>query len=383
MATRFGSAANTARPIAGVTAVIAAVAVGLAPTTSPVPRLAAASVTYLRGTKIGWTPTDDEYRAFIGRVLAGTDTPANPPESSGNVDYNAGFWPVSHNYIFDLTWNNSVAQGVANLSARNPDGDVIFGMSQGAVVASRYKAAHPDGTGNTFVLVENPSRPNGGVLSRFAGLYIPVLDVSFSGATPDNGDPTVDVARQYDGWADFPTYPLNLLATVNAVMGMIYVHGRTQTELTAADLEAAKAAGNDTMYYQERGNTTYYLIRTPRLPLLMPLNGIAPEAVLDTLDEVLRPLVEQGYDRTDYSTPTTAQLLPPLQPAATSAAAQQSVGRGAPTRAARALTRPTRNNSPARSASAPRAGEQSADSPRNHKRSGPNGAGPAKAARGR
>ena len=146
--------------------------------------------------------------------------------------------PPARGLIFDLTWNRSVAQGVQNVAARNPDGDVIFGLSQGAVVASRYKAANPGGTGNTFVLVENPSRPNGGVLSRFEGLHIPVLDVDFSGPTPDNGDLTIDVARQYDGWADFPTYPLNLLATVNAVMGMIYVHGRTQTELTAAMTES-------------------------------------------------------------------------------------------------------------------------------------------------
>ncbi len=107
-----------------------------------------------------------------------------------------------------------------NLEERNPQGDVVFGLSQGAVVISRYKAAHPEGgTGNTWVLVENPSRPNGGILERFAGLYIPVLDISVSGATPDNGDTTIDVARQYDGWADFPTYPLNFLATANAIAG--------------------------------------------------------------------------------------------------------------------------------------------------------------------
>jgi hypothetical protein len=133
---------------------------------------------------------------------------------------------------------------VAHLEAKDPEGDVVFGNSQGAVVISRYKAAHPEGTGNTFVLVENPSRPNGGILERFAGLYIPILDISLSGATPDNGDTTIDVARQYDGWADFPTYPLNLLATANAIAGMILVHGQTQTELTAAQIEAAKAGGS-------------------------------------------------------------------------------------------------------------------------------------------
>ncbi|WP_167100192.1 PE-PPE domain-containing protein [Mycobacterium sp. DL592] len=301
--------------LTGVTAAVAAVVVGLTPTVSSVPQLAAATVTYLRGTNIGWTPTDAEYRAFIGRVLDGTGTPSDPPTPAGNVDYNAGFWPVSHGLIFDLTWNDSVAQGVANLDARNPTGNVVFGLSQGAVVASQYKAEHPGGTGNTFVLVENPSRPNGGVLARFNGLHIPILNVTFSGATPDNGDPTIDVARQYDGWADFPTRPLNLLATANAVLGMIYIHGRTQTELTAADLAAAKASG-DSMYYQQHSNTTYYLVRTPRLPLLMPLTGVLPESLLNSWDSALRPIIEQGYDRTDYNRPTQAQWVPPAGSAA-------------------------------------------------------------------
>ncbi len=311
--TKFGNRRMTL-PVTGVAAAIAAVAVGLTPTVSTAPVLTAATVDYLRGTNIGWTPTDQEYRAFISRVLDGTDTPADAPVSSGNIPYNAGFWPFSKNFIFDLTWNKSVAQGVKNLENKDPQGDVVFGLSQGAVVISRYKAAHPDGTGNTWVLVENPSRPNGGILERFAGLYIPVLDISVSGATPDNGDTTVDVARQYDGWADFPTYPLNILATANAIAGMILVHGQTQTELTAADIEAAKAGGS--AYYQEHGDTTYYLIRTPLVPILMPLKGIVPDPILGAIDPVLRTFIEMGYDRSDYSKPTKAQLLPgiPLLP---------------------------------------------------------------------
>ncbi|HTY26976.1 MAG TPA: PE-PPE domain-containing protein [Mycobacterium sp.] len=311
-------------PLTGVAAAAVAATLAVTPAVSTAPVLAAASVDYLYGTNIGWTPTDEQYRAFIGQVLQGTATPANPPTPAGNVAYNAGFWPVSHGYLTDLTWNASVAQGVQNLSARNPSGDVVFGMSQGAVVASQYKEQHPEGTGNTFLLVENPARPNGGVLSRFAGLYIPILNVTFTGATPDNGDPTIDIARQYDGWADFPTYPLNLLATVNALLGMAFVHGTTQTQLTAADIEAAKAAGDGSIYYQTHGNTTYYLIPTKRLPLLMPFTGIVPDPILDAVDAPLRALVELGYDRTDYSRPTGAKLLPPIAEVTQSAGAVAS-----------------------------------------------------------
>lgn len=308
---RWGKSMTALRlTLPAVAAVATAVVIASVPATSSAPQLTAATVNYLHGTNTGWVPTDAQYRALIGRVLDGTGTPAAPPTSAGPVPYDAGFWPISNGLIFDLTWNASVAQGVQNLTRRNPEADVIFGLSQGAAVASAYKAQHPGGTGNTFVLVENPNRPSGGVLSLFAGLHIPVLDVSFNGATPDNGDPTIDIARQYDGWSDFPTYPLNILATANALLGMLYVHGQTQTELTAADLEAARDSG-DSRYYQQHGATTYYLIRTPRLPLLMPLSGIVPDPVLNAIDPVVRRFVELGYDRSDYSRPTRAQLRPP------------------------------------------------------------------------
>lgn len=358
MARRRTVTRRVALPVTGVATAVVAVALGLTPTISSAPVLAAATVDYLRGTNIGWTPTDEQYRTFVGQVLAGTGTPADTPTAAGNVAYNAGFWPVSHGYLFDLTWNDSVAQGVQNLGARNPQGDVIFGMSQGAVVASQYKAEHPDGTGNTFILVENPNRPNGGVLSRFAGLYIPILNISFNGATPDNGDTTIDIARQYDGWADFPTYPLNLLATANAILGMVYVHGQTQTELTAADIEAAKAAGG--MYYQQHGDTTYYLIRTPRLPLLMPLSGIVPDPILDAVDPVLRTLVELGYDRTDYSKPTGAQVFPrinqdtPLTAASTESADPTRAETVAPERKTAPRAAASRSQPPATASKAPR-----------------------------
>jgi hypothetical protein len=354
---KFGSR-RLALPVTSVAAVAAAVAVGLTPTVATAPVLTAATVDYLRGTNIGWTPTDQEYRAFVSRVLDGTDTPSDAPASSGLVNYNAGFWPFSNNGIFDLTWNKSVAQGVAHLETRDPEGDVVFGNSQGAVVISRYKAAHPEGTGNTFVLVENPSRPNGGILERFAGLYIPILDISLSGATPDNGDTTVDVARQYDGWADFPTYPLNFLATANAIAGMILVHGQTQTELTAAQIDAAKAGGS--AYYQVHGDTTYYLIRTPLVPLLMPLKGIVPDPILGAIDPVLRTFIEMGYNRTDYSKPTKAQLLPgigllPSLPSLPTATAVKAAAEASSTAAPSTTAATPKANSPKKVGSANKA----------------------------
>ena len=62
-------------------------------------------------------------------------------------------------------------------------------------------------------------------MARFPGLYVPILDLSFDGPAPtDTRFDTVVVTRQYDGFADFPLYPLNAIADVNAVLGFLYVH---------------------------------------------------------------------------------------------------------------------------------------------------------------
>ena len=295
---------------AGV-AVAGAAVIGVAPTLSVSPQLMA-SLHYLRGTNIGNEPTEQQYRDFIGVVLDGTHTP--PPDAPyEKVPYNAGFAPFSHGGFGDLTYNKSVEQGVELLDGQEPaPGDIIFGFSQGAVVASKYKETH---TGNTYVLVENPSRPNGGVMERFKGATIPFLDVTFSGPTPNNGDLTIDVARQYDGWVDFPTYLRNPVAIANALMGIALVHGDTQTELTTADLEAAETAGTDYYQYDADSNTKYYVIKTYPVPLLIPLETFLPAPVIAALDAPLRAFIETAYDRTDYSVPTRATLFKPLRQA--------------------------------------------------------------------
>jgi PE-PPE domain len=294
-----------------------AAVIGLTPTLSASPELLA-TVYYLRGTNIGDEPTDAEYEQFMDRVFNGAGG-ASPATTKVKIPYNAGFWPVSSGGLDDLTYNASVEQGVDLLNEKPVGtGDTVFGFSQGAVAASKYKGEHQD-SGATYVLAENPSRPNGGVMTRFEGLTIPILDITFSGPTPETDDLTIDIARQYDGWADFPTYPLNFLATANAIAGIVYVHGSTQREEDlAADIAGIETdptdPNYDPMYYQEHGNTEYYLIATDRLPLLMPLEGIVPDPILTAADTPLRYVVELGYERGDYSEPTRAGLAPVLNP---------------------------------------------------------------------
>ena len=289
---------------AGV-ALTGALALGAAPTLTSSPQLLAA-LHYLRGTNIGFIPSEQQYEDFISTVIDGSGL--TPPTSYEEVAYNAGFRPFSHGGFADLSYDDSVVQGAQLLADQQAaEGDVIFGFSQGAVAASLYKATH---TGNTYVLVGNPSRPNGGVMQRFRGLTIPFVDVTFSGATPVNGDFTVDVVRQYDGWADFPTYLWNPVAIANAFMGIVLVHGNTQLELTSEDLDLAEQSGSEYYQFDEHSNTAYYVIKTYPVPLLMPFDWL-PDPILAALDAPLRWFIETAYDRTDYSQPLRSRLFAP------------------------------------------------------------------------
>ena len=96
------------------------------------------------------------------------------------------------------------------------------------------------------MLRSNPSRPNGRILERFVGITIPILDITTTGATPTAGAVTYDFARQYDGWADFPAYPLNLLALANAIAGIYYLHGTYESQVDPAVLKRPTPTSSST-----------------------------------------------------------------------------------------------------------------------------------------
>lgn len=283
----------------------------------PAPTQLLAQSLYLRGTKIGsYTDDDGPFVNFSNKVInQATGSPGQLGVDDGDdwmsgdqVEYNGGFWPISKGGLDDLTYGESVEQGLDRLgqriAAENPDETiVVVGYSQSAVILSKYKAETTRGN-IVYVLVSNPARPNGGILSRFRGFTIPVLDIPLSGPAPTTSpgweageDPTTfDVAQQYDGWADFPLYPLNVLATANAVLGIVYLHGNYES---IVDPDTALAPGAAVTDSRTHGDTVYYTVGTDLLPLLRPLEQIGvPKPLLVALDAPLRVLVEQGYDRT-------------------------------------------------------------------------------------
>lgn len=227
-----------------------------------------------------------------------------------------------------LSFDASVAAGIANLdncvrgtacmvterpytrTVTMPLTDpafVVFGYSQSATVASEEKAAliaDPSTASVDFVMLANPNRPNGGIMARLPGFYIPFLGITFKGATATDSSPsapltTVDVVGQYDLISDSPTNPFNLLTMINAIVGYYFVH------LRPLDLGTPELQGQ----YQD---STYYLIPTPTLPILAPITVIPwiGPLIATVLDPPLRVLVESGYNRTiNPGVPTLANPL--------------------------------------------------------------------------
>ncbi|WP_420751440.1 PE-PPE domain-containing protein [Rhodococcus sp. O3] len=289
----------------------------------------------------------------LGGVLRVLEFVLGPPEIWGP---GAPGWPDEPWWklsgLFDRTLNQSLRAGLDDLeqamAAHGNDHLVIYGYSQSAILANMEKRKlaeqYPAGTPAPdvdFVLGGDFNVPNGGFFARFPGLYIPILDWSFDGPEPtDTQFDTVVVTRQYDFFADFPAYPLNLVADVNALLGFFYVHSYP-FDVSLADPAASSA------FQGTHGDTSYYFFPTEDLPLFGPLRTLGvPESAIDVVEPTAREIVEQGYDRSIPPwQPTPARLIPPLDPAKVAAdltaAVREAVG-NAPAVPGRPATGPGR-----------------------------------------
>jgi hypothetical protein len=279
------------------------------------------------------------------------------------VPYIAQFWPIplpGWGGLQGAKWNVSVASGVASLNdayadALETDDDiVIFGYSQGATVASNFKREHADDDPEVlartdYFFIGNPQKANGGFFERFAFLgNVPILDAQFGDPTPtdtctdENGalrTCATDFALQYDGVVDFPQWLLNPLAILNAAAGFEYVHGtylspkgtdpKTETpygysvEEVQHYVEAASAPGGCTpenfCQHVEGSDTNFIVLPARYLPIYQPFidvgDATGTSAIIVPITDLLSPatqtLIETGYNRTDYSQPTPASILPP------------------------------------------------------------------------
>lgn len=244
-----------------------------------------------------------------------------------------------------LTFDSSASQGLQILDnaikqqlAADPSSSVaVLGYSQSAAIASMEMRNLADPLLNPdppradqlgFTLLGNPMNPNGGLFARFAGLNLPSMGMSFPGATPsDTRYPTHIYTIEYDGFADFPQYPINLIADLNAVAGLYYAHP-IYADLDPAALPTGYSIQELPTSPGYVGNTSYYMITGPNLPLLEPLRTIPVigTPLADLLEPNLTTIVNLGYGSLDQGwstgyadTPTEFGVLPQVSPVALAA----------------------------------------------------------------
>jgi PE-PPE domain len=183
------------------------------------------------------------------------------------------------------------------VDAANPV--VVFGYSQSSAMSTfTMEQLQEQGVPSDdvhFVLVGDTAAPNGGLLERFDlpgnDLSVPSFGITFGNPTPADLYPTDIYTLEYDGFADFPQYPIDPLSDLNAFAGMIYEH------LTYLALDPTQIANAIPLETTGDTLTDYYMIPVGDLPLLDPLRLIpfVGNPLADLLQPDMTVLVNLGY----------------------------------------------------------------------------------------
>lgn len=186
----------------------------------------------------------------------------------------------------------AIQQAIADgkVSADNPL--YAFGYSQSSALSGltmqQLASAGVPTDDLHFVLVGDPSTPNGGLYSEFG---LTDIAAGTDDLTPDNLYPTDVYTLEYDPVADFPRYPSDLLSDLNALDGLFYEH--------LAYLGVTPQQISDAIPLETTGDalTSYYMIPSETLPILDPLllTPIIGQPLYDLLEPDTSILVNLGY----------------------------------------------------------------------------------------
>ena len=212
------------------------------------------------------------------------------------------------------------------VSAENPVVDLSYSQSSVATSLVMPQLAQQGVPGDDvhFVLLGDLNNPNGGFDTTFdfpAGntAALNAFDASFGPATPSDLYPTDIYTIEYDGFADFPHYPGNLLSDLNADVGVFLAHF-LYLDITPEQISnAILLPGSEAL--TGAGLTDYYLIPNEYLPILEPLlliPGIG-QPLYDLLEPDTQILVNLGYgsitegwNQGPANVPTTFGLFPDI-----------------------------------------------------------------------
>jgi hypothetical protein len=215
----------------------------------------------------------------------------------------------------DLGFGDSLDQGATDLNnvivpaLQGGNNVAVLGYSQSADVATiemndliNNTPAGVNLNDLSVTLLGDPQSPIGGILDRFqfpdgVGAFslspepqhVPFLDIPLGLATtPTTGIATDTYTGEYDGWADFPQDPTNILGDINALIGIDTVHP-FYPDLTSAQLASAIDVGTV-------GDTNFYDI-PENLPILAFMfdGGPAGQFFGDVFSPFLRLIIDWGY----------------------------------------------------------------------------------------
>ena len=187
--------------------------------------------------------------------------------------------------------NDQIMNAVANGNGKPV---VVAGLSEGTIVIDHelaYLATDPTAPSPSDLLFASFSNPQLGFADTYlpVGTFVPLADYT----TQDMPDTQYDVDvvfHQYDAWANPPDRPWDLLSVVNALVGTRLYHNATAL---AAPSDAELIS---TVHDSLGGTIDTYMIPSSTLPLLEPLQGLGvPENIIDGLNMVLKPIVDEGY----------------------------------------------------------------------------------------
>ena len=100
--------------------------------------------------------------------------------------------------------------------------------------------------------------PMGASLRGSRACYLPILDWHFDGPRrPTPSSTRSSSTGNTTAFADFPLYPINGIAPLNALLGTFYVHPNLHDDSLAAPIRRSSPA-----YQGNHGGTNYYFFET-------------------------------------------------------------------------------------------------------------------------
>jgi hypothetical protein len=285
----------------------------------------AADLLYLENGP-GGVPTYPDITSFYQGTPA-TDGFGNglfTPEGAYPL-FGQGVQQLYFNYPLDSAGlagpSTSVGQGVSILESTilgnqaAGDGSTVLGYSQSSTLSGvTMQLLDPTGKPETgpldpqFLLLADPNNPNGGLFERFNGfetmsgqstvdqLNLASLGIAFNGATPSDDYLTNIYSLEYDGFTDFPRYPINLLADLNAFLGIADLHGTYLNGGVDGSGPTAEQIANALLLPGSMASgtadslTNYYMIDETA-----PLVSVLPTQLQELLGPDLTYLINLGY----------------------------------------------------------------------------------------